>query len=159
MTNDFIPRKRIPEQERFEKYVKKTAQCWNWTGGINTYGYGCFRGGDQKNHRAHRAAYRLYVGEIPKGKIIMHICDNRKCVNPKHLKVGTHRQNTIDMHQKGRWPDRKGVKHPLAKLKESDIPTIRAIANQKSHEEIAKLYGVTASTIGSVTRNETWIHV
>ena len=74
--------------------------CWKWIGQI-VQGYGVFRSGDHQ-YKAHRVSYTLFKGEIPKGMIIMHKCDNRWCVNPEHLVCGTQRENLHDMASKGR---------------------------------------------------------
>lgn len=75
--------------------------CWEWTAGVFDNGYGSFRM-DAKNYRAHRLAWSICNGEIPDGMIVMHTCDNPLCCNPTHLKIGTHRENTLDMYDKKR---------------------------------------------------------
>jgi len=80
--------------ENFWKYVdvpKDPDACWNWKGYINKSGYGTFR--FIKKFLAHRFSYLYFVGEIPKGKTIDHLCYNRKCVNPEHLEPKTLQEN------------------------------------------------------------------
>jgi len=72
--------------------------CWLWLGGSYASGYGSFSLEGNKDY-AHRAAYRLFVGEIPEGKIVCHKCDVKMCVNPKHLYVGTYFDNTMDIQR------------------------------------------------------------
>lgn len=77
--------------------------CIEWLGPYDRDGYGHGRLHPKaKLQRIHRLAYSLVVGSIPKGKVIMHMCDNRKCFNPAHLLLGTQSENIQDMWDKGR---------------------------------------------------------
>lgn len=76
-------------------------ECLEWTGRISKDGYGCFVS-KKKYYTAHRVAYQICIGDIPRGLFICHKCDNRKCVNPLHLFIGTHQDNMNDMVRKGR---------------------------------------------------------
>ena len=80
--------------ERFFKKVKKTTYCWEWLGCKNKNGYGMF-GMNKEITGAYRASYELFIGKIPKGMTIDHICRNRSCVNPVHLKVMTLKENIL----------------------------------------------------------------
>ena len=83
-------------QEGYEKFVlKKENDCWDWIGCISA-GYGQFRF-NMNRERAHRAAWILNYGEIPKDKQVLHTCDNRKCSNPEHLYLGTSADNNRDI--------------------------------------------------------------
>lgn len=79
---------------RFESYFNKTDGCWVWRGSLNTHGYGQFKL-HYKNIGAHRISHLLYVGEIPAGLQIDHLCRNRACVNPKHLRLLTLKENVL----------------------------------------------------------------
>lgn len=78
--------------------------CWLWTGGKSKVGYGMIREGRRGTPLilAHRFSYELLVGPIPDGLLACHKCDVRNCVNPQHIFIGTHADNTADMMRKGR---------------------------------------------------------
>lgn len=86
---------------RFWSRVQKTDGCWDWTAALSHYGYGEFYLGET-SYRAHRVSWILLCGEIPPGLCVCHHCDNRKCVRPDHLFLGTHNDNMQDMKQKDR---------------------------------------------------------
>lgn len=81
--------------DRFWSKVDKSALggCWSWIGCKARGGYGMFRLG--KMVLAHRIAYEAYIGDIPQGLEIDHLCRNRSCVNPEHLELVTHQENTL----------------------------------------------------------------
>jgi len=80
-------------EDRFMSKVEKTETCWNWTASIMTKsGYGAFSIG--RTHKpAHRVSYEMHVAPIEKGMEVDHMCHNRACVNPSHLRVVTSKQN------------------------------------------------------------------
>jgi len=85
-----------------EKYVPEPMSgCWIWIGSTNAYGYGDIRY-KQKPYKAHRASWMIHKGDIPNGMIVCHKCDVPACVNPNHLFLGTHMDNTKDKIAKGR---------------------------------------------------------
>lgn len=84
--------------EHMQKFMASFDQssvggCKEWQGSISPDGYGMFSGAGKSRHGAHRLAYHFFVGPIPKGLLVDHMCHNRKCVNPEHLRLVTHKQN------------------------------------------------------------------
>ncbi|MZE53776.1 HNH endonuclease [Streptomyces sp. SID5770] len=84
----------------------RTGKCWLWTRGRTASGYGKFNLNGQTVY-AHRASYEAYVGPIPAGLFILHSCDTPACVNPDHLRPGTHQENMRDRDTRGRGPGSK----------------------------------------------------
>ena len=143
-------------KERFEEKFIKSDGCWEWEACIGVGGYGMFAVA-RTNQQAHRVAYRLYVGEIPDGLCVCHKCDNRKCVNPDHLFLGTQADNMRDRNSKGRQFDNSGEKNGRSKL--SDAQAIEIISRCRAGEtqgRLAKEFGVTPPAISYVVCHSTW---
>ena len=80
--------------DRFWKQVDKTNNCWVWTGNLNDHGYGRF-GINYKRFYVHRLSYEYYKGKISSELEVDHLCKNRRCLNPDHLELVTHRENLL----------------------------------------------------------------
>lgn len=144
--------------ERLARRTKKGPKCWEWIGGKNRAGYGVMRDG-QSNNLAHRIAWVLQHGALPKGMFVLHQCDNPGCVRVSHLFLGTIADNNADMDAKGRRRngDRSGVKNGNAKLTDDIVKLIRA-SNERGID-LARRYGVSQTIISAVRLGRTWRHV
>lgn len=102
----------IPEakKERMLSQVEKTNSCWIWHGAVGKSGYGQMNIEGRRGYMVgvHRISYMMFRGTIPKGMSVCHSCDNKRCVNPAHLWVGTQSQNGKDMTIKGRGRNQYG---------------------------------------------------
>ena len=136
------------------------SDCINWSRSLGHNGYGLTTR-NNKTYRAHRLAYCDYHGidhSDIKGMVVRHTCDNRKCINPEHLVIGTHQDNMDDMKKRNRTA--KGEAHGRAKLSEVDIKTIRDryIRGSKVHGStaIAKDFGVAFQTVSKIVNRHRW---
>ena len=163
------------------------ATCWNWISSTFDSGYGQFKVGE-RNLRSHRVAWEITRGAIPCGLFVLHHCDNRRCCNPAHLWLGTHKENMADMQQKNRaasgdnngsrlHPERlvRGDAHPArrtvgwsqgerngeARLCVADVIAIRAryAVGGITMQALGSEYGVDKQTIHRVVRRKGWRHV
>ena len=146
-------------EKRFFKKVKKMDICWEWQSTISKNGYGQFSINNKKQ-LAHRVSYILHYGEIPIGMLVCHSCDNRKCVNPEHLFLGTNEDNMKDMINKKRAKYASGEKAGSSKLTNEDVKDIRlAYDNNETTRQIAKKYNMNHSTIWNIVSGKTWKHI
>lgn len=137
--------------------------CWIWSGATHRkrWGYGLIRGYKSRpNWYAHRLSYRIHHGPIPDGADVMHSCDNRLCVNPDHLSVGSRAQNMRDAQTRNRTT--KGTRNSNSKLYNARIVQIRKrySANPNlTFRELGRMYGVSADTVWKIVRGKRWAHV
>lgn len=143
--------------------------CWLWTDNPDRDGYGILSSKTFRTHprgsphrKAHRFSWEIHYGPIPDGLCVCHRCDNRLCVRPDHLFLGTNQDNTADRDSKGRMA--RGSRQGPSKLSEVDVAAIRARrASGEVYKTIAADYGVTVPTIWKVcTANDAyanWRHV
>lgn len=109
-----------------------------------------------KNLLAHRMMYAALIGPIPEGLLICHSCDNRKCVNPEHLFLGSYKDNTQDMMKKGRHVGALGYRNG-AKLKEKDLGKILWMLHcGPTQKTISKIFGIDPSTVSDINTGKTW---
>jgi len=132
-------------------------ECWEWVGGRNKSGYGTIGFGGWRGPvtTSNRAAWILAHGSIPPGMMVLHHCDNRLCVNPDHLWLGTAADNAHDMVNKNRQA--RGVRNAKTKLSELDVPVIRRLREEGlSALKIARRYGLGESTVRQIVARQIW---
>lgn len=141
-----------------EKHIDKSGDCWVWTGalGHNGYGRSKYQGA---SHSAHRLIYQIDVGPIPKGLQVCHECDNRRCVRPSHLFLGSSLINIRDKVQKNRQA--KGTRIHSAKLSDFQASQIRRdrVQESLSYNQLASKYGISQKSIRNIISGKTWKHV
>lgn len=159
----------VPVEERFWRFVNKGESCWEWTGAVATDGYGRIRRTypSKLNVIAHRLSYQIHFGDIPDGLFVCHHCDNRLCVRPDHLFLGTQLDNVTDMISKGRANWRKppgsqrGDRNPGAKLSTATVLAIRReyVPRKVTMVMLAERYGVSRTTVLAALHRKNWKHV
>jgi hypothetical protein len=147
------------EKKLFEERIKKTPSCWIWIGLLSPQGYGRIKI-RQKQKVASRLSWEIHYGEIPKGMIICHKCDNPACVNPEHLFIGRHKDNTHDMIRKKRKHSNIGENNPMVILNEEKVKEIRKLHQSgKKIKEIAEGYNLKYFTCLDVVNRRNWRHI
>lgn len=138
--------------------------CWEWTGNIDSNGYGRLSVGG-KTTLAHRYSYYIHCGDLIDGEVVRHSCDNPPCVNPKHLIQGSQNENMQDAIQRNRWSpnhgkyDRfRGEKHFRSVVSDKEANTIRSLFVPHSYEfgtqALAKKFNCSRSTIRRIIQKK-----
>ncbi len=146
--------KPIPLYIRAERYIRRSRKlngCWLWTGAL-ILGYGVSNDG-RKNVRVHRWMWAQHYGPIPKGMLVCHHCDVRRCCNPRHLFLGTQQDNLDDMALKGR--STHGEKSPFARLTAKDVRAIRATIGL-SQRQLAMKFNISRGVIQRIQQGRAW---
>jgi hypothetical protein len=141
---------------KYLKYViNKETKCWEVVSHKpDSKGYVCvYRNG--KTIKAHRYSYKLFKGDIPEGMVILHKCDNRRCINPDHLDYGTIADNTYDMVSKKRHG--YGETAGMSILTEKEVYEIRV--SKLPLKMLSEQYDVTYEAIASIKAGRTWRHL
>jgi len=164
----------LPEVvERFWTKVDKSGgpdACWPWTRLVDKDGYGKFQVSTgyrtQWHIRAHRFVLLIVVGRHFK-ELALHSCDNPPCCNPKHLHIGTQKQNREECAARGRTAkvtgfalrDTRGEAHPSVRLNSQQVREIRLRARVETGAELARAYGVKRNVVYGVLSGRTWSHL
>lgn len=129
-------------------------ECWVWRGAKQRTGYGVMIVYG-KIEGVHRVAWRETFGEIPPGMYVCHTCDNRLCVRPNHLFLGTHLENIADRQAKGR--SARGSASGRAVLDEERV--LQILRSKSSTSVVAREFGVAEGTIRGIRSGRSWRHV
>lgn len=142
-------------RRRLFNKVNKTEGCWEWTGYDNGYGYGMIMINARRRF-THRVSWILHGGEIPDGLCVLHKCDNRRCVKPDHLFLGTRKDNALDRAKKNRGA--AGECHGMNKLSEADVRAIRTeyATGTIGQKKLADKYGVAKSLVWAILVRRIW---
>lgn len=144
--------------ERFWEKVDKRGACWLWLGTYTTrgnYASFCAKYQGVTFYRGHRFSWHIHNGPIPKGKFVLHKCDNPWCTNPEHLWLGDNDDNMADKIEKGRH--RPGEQHGMAKITEKDVEFIRSC--DLTAKQLAKRFGLHDGTIYNIRNGKSWRHL
>lgn len=152
------PLKLRREAKPIEYIIDSATGCWNVVNHVPTNrGYIQIERNRQRM-RAHRYSYELAIGKIPDGLFCCHHCDNKKCINPAHLFLGTNADNLQDAARKGRTAHICGEARWNSKLTEVAVRAIRA-DKISSQRVLGRKYGVSHQQIGSIKKGEAWKHI
>lgn len=155
MYNDMLKTHRTGKRCKEIEWVVDDRGCWICTShATNFAGYPQYTT-NGKTEYMHRYVYEKLIGSIKNGLCLCHKCDNRKCINPEHLFVGTRSDNNKDRKDKGRNGNLNGVNNPKAKLTEEQIMEIRNIKHM-TQSKIANIYNITRGHVSNIRRLYNW---
>ncbi len=146
------------ERTFFNRIRKQKNGCWHFVGALNKGGYGVL-GFYGSLYMAHRFSFLIHNGYLPSQLLICHKCDNRKCVNPKHLFMGTHQDNATDRDNKGRGNIQGilGVHAGNTKVTESIVKRIRA--SKASRKDLGIKYNISQPALSQIINRKSWKYV
>lgn len=147
--------------ERMEAYTipEPNTGCHIFSGTIAARGYGSiyFR---NKPVAAHRLAWSMANGKpVPVGMVVRHTCDNRWCVNPSHLKIGTPLDNVQDMHRRGRAPSQRGSRNPAARMTEDRVRAFRYLERNGVPRLVSQVcFSISPQALCNIVKGRDWAH-
>ena len=131
--------------------------CWEWQGSLSKSGYGK-SSYLNKSWRSHRLMFFFEYGYEP--KMVLHECDNRRCINPDHLYAGDHHKNMADMVVRKRSCKPQGVKHPQSKFKDSDILEMRSLYDDGSGiDYLSSKFKTHREYVRQIVQRKRWKHI
>jgi hypothetical protein len=151
-------------EEKFWSKVNKRGadECWPWTHGKDTNGYGVFHIRN-KQISSHRVAF-MWANKLTHTPTLytLHTCDNRACCNPKHMYLGTPTDNMRDKTKRKRYDyykNMRGERNAGAKLTDVQVRKIRIVGHSLKLRDLAKLFNVGVTTICHILQRRTWKHL
>lgn len=162
----------VEQSAAWRKYVydrvkQDSRGCWIWQGAFSRFGYGVGTVNRIPAY-AHRISFFSHFGKPPTQRpIVLHKCNTKACVNPRHLRAGTTRENIFDAMECGAWQPvplekstKRGSQHGRALITEKDVVEIRRLhASGMIHRDIAPKFGITRVTVSNICTRRTWKHV
>jgi hypothetical protein len=145
-------------KKRFFSLLKQEDECLIFIGSRNYKGYG--RMHNRNEQFMHRFSWFIHNGPIPKGMHVLHHCDNPPCCNPKHLWIGTNKDNSDDKFRKNRFRIVSGENHPSSKISEEQAQKVAAmITDGKTSHEISLELGIARHNIYGIKSKKIWKHL
>jgi len=146
-----------PIETRFWRKVNKTSECWEWTAGCDKDGYGKFDV-HGKTVRAHIFSFFLHHGNIASDLLVLHRCDNPRCVRPDHLFAGTHKDNAQDRNSKNRHFVTSEDRGKNRKLTAEQVRAVIFMCRLGTHTqvEIATIFNITQSQVSRIKNRRHW---
>lgn len=176
-----VGRPQFTDEEREANFWSKVDRsggpdaCWPWLASVSgSLGYGQMGAGGSKMIRCHKYCWLRTRGPIPAGLCVLHNCDNPRCVNPRHLYLGTLKQNAQDRVKRGRSNPQRGRDHwtsrepdfitrgeacGATKITAQIVKQIRRLAGSCTQQQLAARFGISRPQISNIVNRKCWSHV
>ncbi len=149
--------------ERFWNKIKfgELNECWEWQATRFPNGYGCFKIRENNiGHSvgAHRVIYEAMFTDFDKTLQVLHSCDNKRCVNPNHLSMGTLQDNMADKNSKGRQAF--GGRHGRSKITDEQARIIKTrLSHGFRNMDICREFNISQHIVSGIRRGIKWKHI